>query len=141
MNVTDKLRSLVETDGYTLALSDGAEIITDSRRGIRPLMELLDGGKNVRGWQAADKIVGRAAAALYIRLGVAGVYASVITKDALAALRDNCITVGYGALTERIINRQGTGMCPMEEAIHGVTDTDECIQALRAKLDELPMNG
>lgn len=137
MTVTDRLISLVEAGGYTLALSDGTETLTDSRRGIRPLMDLYDSGKSVRGWQAADKIVGRAAAILYSRLGVAGVYASVISKDALSVLRGCGIAVEYGVLTERIINRSGTGICPMEETISGISDFDECIYKLRIKLDEI----
>ena len=39
--------------------------------------------------------------------------------------------------TEMIINRLGTGMCPMEEAAKGIDDPLEAERALKAKLKRL----
>ena len=39
--------------------------------------------------------------------------------------------------TERIINRLGTGMCPMEEAVEGIDNPLEAECAIRRKLSDL----
>ena len=86
---------------------------------------------------AADKIVGRAAALLFAKLKVASVYAAVLSeggRDVLLAYGIDCFC---GELTESIINREGSGKCPMEEATENINDPDEAVAAIGAKLNEL----
>ena len=65
----------------------------------------------------ADKIVGRAAAFLYVKLGAAGVYAPVMSRGAKELLAEYNIPAEADELTENIRNRQNTGLCPMECAV------------------------
>ena len=65
----------------------------------------------------ADKIVGRAAAFLYVKLGAAGVYAPVMSRGAKELLTEYNIPAEADELTENIRNRQNTGLCPMECAV------------------------
>ena len=44
---------------------------------------------------------------------------------------------GRGDRTESIINREGSGKCPMEEATENINDPDEAVAAIGAKLKEL----
>ena len=60
-----KARRLLLDGGYTCVLCHGDTIITDTRRGIRPLLELCRSGRNLQEFSAADKVVGKAAAFLY----------------------------------------------------------------------------
>ncbi len=71
----------------------------------------------MNGFYAADKIVGRAAAFLYVKLGAAGVYAPVMSRGAKELLTEYNIPAEADELTENIRNRQNTGLCPMECAV------------------------
>ena len=70
MHDLEKARSLLERENYTCVICHGEDVITDRRRGVRPLLELLESGKDLHGYSAADRVVGKAAAFLYCLLGV-----------------------------------------------------------------------
>ena len=132
-----ELCGIMSERGYTLALSDGKEIVSSSERGIFPLLGILGGGRGFAGWMAADKVVGRAAASVYVQLGVKEVYARVMSAAAQIMLRGYGISAGCDTLADEIINREGTGVCPMEEAVAGLADPDDCIAALRRRAEEM----
>ena len=75
MNDLQQARTALAQDGYTCVLCHGSEILTDSRRGVKPLLELLESGSDYTGFSAADKVVGKAAAHLYCLLGISAIYA------------------------------------------------------------------
>lgn len=54
-------RTLLEKENYTCVICRGEDVLTDRRRGVKPLMELLESGKDLHGFSAADKVVGKAA--------------------------------------------------------------------------------
>ena len=89
----EKARSLLSDGGYTVVLCRGETVRTDTRRGVAPLLTLLDEGADVTGFAAADRVVGKAAAFLYLRLGVSAVYAPVMSVPALDVLRQNGVEV------------------------------------------------
>lgn len=123
--------------GCTLALTDGRATVTYGGSGISPLYELYRSGRDIRGWSAADKIVGRAAAMLYLLLGVREVYAEVMSEDALTLLRIGGVCAEYGTLCRAIVNRAGTGVCPMERAVSGIDVPEEAARAIGAELARL----
>lgn len=131
------LRARLEGEGLTCILQKGDTVLTSTQRGIRPLLEWIGSGADTAGASAADKIVGRAAALLYAYMGVKELYAEVLSEGGLAVLRAFSIRAEYGVLTQRIINRAGTGICPMEQAVLSVTDPAEALTALRARAQEL----
>ena len=111
----------------------GRGVFTAKERGIMPLLRLLggEGAGRFRGASFADKIVGKAAAMLYVRLGVKEVYGEVMTDTAHGILAAHGIRAEWGTLTERIINRAGTDICPMEKAVEGISDPAAAEAALR----------
>ena len=127
--------------GYTLVLCRGAVTHTDIRRGVTPLLALLDRGEDVSGFAAADKVVGKAAAFLYLRLGVAAVHATVISEPACALLVAHGVAVSYDTLVPDIRNRAGDGYCPMETVTLPLTDPAEAEIAIRKRLTELQAKG
>ena len=130
------LKRLVR-DGHTVAASDGERLLTSCERGIKPLVQWLDDGGDFCGFSFADKIVGRAAAMLYVRLGAARVWAQVMSRGGKTVLAEHGIAAECEVETERIINRLGTGMCPMEEAVEGIDNPLEAERAIRRKLSDL----
>ena len=102
-----------------------------------PLLCARDSGKNMSSFYAADRVVGKAAAFLYVLLGVRGVYADVISDGAVRVLTAHGIEYCYGKKTPGILRRDGKGMCPMETAVGQTDDPNEALAAIRAKLAEL----
>lgn len=129
-----KARHLLESGGHTCVLCKEDAVLADDRRGIRPLLDLYHSGADLHGFSAADKVVGKAAAFLYLLLGVEAVYAAIISTPAKAVLANEGVAVSYGSEVSAIKDRTGTGFCPMESA---VWDIDEPHAALSAVEDTL----
>ena len=121
---------LCEKSATCVFKKDNDEIVL-FERGIKPLINLIDSGKSFKGYSVADKVVGKAAALLYCKIGISEIYAGVISRIAGKVLEQAGISVVYGELTDRIINRNGTGFCPMESAVVDIDDTDEAETVLR----------
>lgn len=132
-----KARKILEADGCTCVLCREDTVFTDHRRGIRPLMELCRSGIDLRGFSAADKVVGKAAALLYRLMGVDAVYAQIISTPAAKTLAEGGIALEYGSLVSAIRNRNGTGFCPMEMAVWDIYDPAEAPAAIESALAQL----
>ncbi len=122
-------------DDITLVLVKDDQVITSEKRGISFLLSLANENK-YQGYSAADKIVGKAAAFLYVIMQVENVYGETITKRATEILRQANINVEYKILTENIINRTNTGLCPMELIVLNIEDKEEAFMALKKKINE-----
>lgn len=138
----EKAIELLERGGCTVAMCRGAELYTSAERGVKPLLELVRNNWNMSGYSAADKIVGRAAAFLYVLLGVAEVYAGVMSEGADKLLRAHGIKCSRGCLAEKIINRAGTGICPMEDAVKDIPDDrpEEALARILRTAEKLSAN-
>ncbi len=119
------------------ALSPSGKLVTSSERGVKFLLELSAAPGAMSGYVAADKIVGRAAAFLMIRLGITEVYAATLSRPAEELFRAYGIKYSFGNSAERIINRAGTGLCPMESAVQGINEPDAAYEALKAAFEKL----
>ena len=113
------------------AVVKGDMIYASDRRGIAPLLELYDRGEDWNGCVAADRIIGKAAALIYAKLGAAELFAAVLSRSAIDVLNRFDIRFSYGVLSDRIINRKGDGICPMEQTVMDIDDPDEAIKALK----------
>ncbi len=136
MNDQEKAKRLFETGKYTCVLCRKDAVFTSVERGVKPLLNLLESG-GYGGFSAADKIVGQAAAHLYILIGVVSVYASVMSRDAEKLLLKNNISASYGVLTEKIINRNGNDICPMEKAVSNTENSHAAVENIKKVLSNL----
>lgn len=133
----EKCREILKSGEHTLVLFDGKTLLTDTKRGVKPLLDLLDRETDLSGFSAADKVVGKAAAFLYVLLNVREIYADVISTHALSVLEEHQIPVVYGTLTDKIKNRAGTGFCPMETAVLCEESPEKALKKIRGKAKEL----
>ena len=135
--ILEKAKAHLVDGGYTCVLTDGAEIYTSTHRGVKPLVQFLESDTAFAGFSAADKVVGRATAYLYVLLGVKELFAQVISRPALAVLQANGIAAEYGDLVDNIINRKGDGICPFEATVMDITDPQQAYTAIRQKMQEM----
>ena len=119
---------------YTLVICKDADIVTSDITGIKPLINLIEEKKEYKGYSAADKIVGRAAAFLYTLLEVKNLYGEIMSKGATEILKSAKINFEYKTLTDFIENRKKDGMCPMDEAVKNINDPKEAYEAIKEKI-------
>lgn len=123
--------------GHTIALCRNGDVITSDKRGVAPMVDFIREGRDLDGYSAADLVVGRAAAMLFISAGIRELHAKVLSSGAKALLDDHGISVSFDTLTEQIVNREGTGPCPMERAVSGTDDIREGVSLIGDTLDRL----
>ena len=133
----EKAKMLLHKTGSTCVLCSEEVILTDNRRGVRPLLDLLEGNASVKGFAAADKVVGKAAAYLYCILEISSLYADIISQPALEVLESRNIPVEYGTLVPGIRNRNNDGPCPMENAVLHIDDPEDALTAIQETLAKL----
>ena len=122
---------LLHTGKFSCVIRKGMEVRTFTQRGVTDLYELLTTTPDfLQGSSVADKVIGKGAAALMIRGGVKKVYADVISQPALTLFQAFDIDVSYDTLTDNIINRAGTGICPVEERCLPLEKLEEMVEAI-----------
>ena len=137
MTDLEKARSLLASGDYTCAICQGDNVYTTRQRGVRPLLDWLDAGIDLKQASAADRVVGRGAAFLYCLLGIREVHARVMSRPAAEVLLAHGITALADTFVDSIINRKGTGPCPFEEAVMTITDPQEALTAIRNKMAQM----
>ena len=101
------------------------------------MLDFIDGNTPLKDFCAADKIVGRAVAFLFIIAGVCEVHAGVMSLGAKKLLEDHGVFASADTFCSMIINRKGDGPCPMESAVRGIDDPEEAIIAIRETREAL----
>lgn len=82
-------------------------------------------------------VVGKAVALLFIKCGIKRVFAKTLSEHAKRVLELYGVDYEYETLAEKIINRDGTDICPMEKAVLGTDDIEEAYLILQNKLNVL----
>lgn len=131
----EKAKELLGQGGCTCVVCGEGMTLTARSRGVKPLVNWLQSGVDLRGCCAADRVVGKATAFLYCLLRVKTVYGRVMSEPALEVLLSHGIATQYDVLAEHIINRAGDGICPFEEAVWDVTEPEKAWQRIQQKLD------
>lgn len=121
------------TEDIRLVLVKEEEVIISRRPGIAFLLELAE-AESYQGYSAADRIVGKAAAFLYSRMQVKNVYGETMSRKALEVLKKARINFQYQILTDNILNRTNTGLCPMEQTVLEIEDHQKAFSALKDKI-------
>lgn len=118
-----------------LAIVNGDKIFTSSLRGVSALLSVYnDNPQLLNGAYIADKVVGKAAAMLMVLGKVNEVFAINISENAAKVFQKYVIPFSFLKIADYIKNREGTGVCPLEQA---VADIDNPILALKAINDKL----
>lgn len=134
MNNLKKAKNLISSGDYTCVLAQEEKIYTSTQRGVRPLLTWLDDNTNLEGFSCADKVVGKAAAFLYVLLKVKCVYALVISNPAIDVFKSYGIYTEYEMLVPSIRNRTDTGFCPMEQCVLDIDAPHDACEAIRQTL-------
>ncbi len=133
LTLIDEMKSRLDA-GASCVVAQGGVISGEATgRGIKPLLKLLDEGKLNRAL-VVDKVIGRAAAAICIVGKVSRVHALLAGADALAFLKQHGIEASADKTVPKILNRDLSDGCPMEQMIDGLDDPKKMVEALKIKI-------
>ena len=132
--MTDLQTAVKNLEGHTICLCKNGNCLYSEARGISPMMNFIANGVDLSGYSVADVVVGKAAALLFVKCKIKEVYAKTLSEPAKTVLENNGVPVTFQTLTERIINRAGTDICPMEKAVSQTDDPEQAYTLLKQKL-------
>lgn len=133
----DELVQILRSGNHSLVVA-GDGIRTFDGRGISDLYRLLrEEPVFLHEAHVADKVVGKAAATLLALAAVGGIYADVISRPAFGLLESAGIQTIYGKIVPHIINRAGTGLCPLEKRCMECKTLEECFVQIRSFMEEM----
>jgi hypothetical protein len=111
----------------------GGELLVSDAHGIRPPLQWLrEDPSLLRGAEVSDKVVGKAAALLFCYGGVRSIWAETMSEAAAEFLGAAGVAYQYDILVPAILNREGTGLCPMEQKALAVDDPAQAFRIFDA---------
>ena len=130
------LRNILLEENHTIVIyKNDASVHTSNDRGVAPLMKLLkEDNTQLQDAMIADKVIGKAAALLMVYAKVKEVYTPTISTPALQVFKNNNIEIHYDKEVERIVNRKGDGLCPMETLCMYIENPEEAYITIYNKL-------
>lgn len=136
------MRQLVEIlrrEQCSLVVEDReGHVTTYGKPGVRDLIWLLDNApERLAGARVADKVIGRAAAALLVNGGVTRVYGEVMSRKAVNLLEEAGVAHAWGTLVDGIVIPAGDNRCPLERIVEPAATAREAEALLRQHFAEM----
>ena len=130
-----QLIEILRREKCSLVVKNHGIVTTYSKPGVRDLEYLLDHDPEMlHGATIADKVIGKAAAAMVVVGGVKELYAEVMSKKAIPFLEEAGIVYTYGTLVDTI--KEEGGRCQLEKITAPATTPEETVALLRAHFEE-----
>ena len=130
-----QLIEILRREKCSLVVKNHDIVTTYSKPGVRDLEYLLDHAPEVlHGAVIADKVIGKAAAAMVVVGGVKELYAEVMSKRAIPFLEEAGIAYTYGTLVDTI--KEEGGRCQLEKITAPASTPEETVALLRTHFEE-----
>lgn len=134
----EELKKCLKDNNATLAAYTQYGLYISHDRGIAPILNKLEEDESYfKDAVIVDKVIGKAACMLFILSGVKYIYGEVMSKKAVEILDEYQVEYSFHQLTDYIVNRTHTDMCPMEKTVWDIYDLNEAKIALINKVNEL----
>lgn len=131
-------KRILEAENCTCVALRDQNVYKSHERGIKPILQPLnEEGTFFCGSFVADRIIGKSAALLLIKGEIAGLYTRVLSEPAKKVLDQAEIPCFYDQLIPYVINRDKTGMCPMENSVLNTDNPEEAFVILNRKVQEM----
>lgn len=130
-----QLIEILRREKCSLVVKNHGIVTTYSKPGVHDLEHLLDHDPEIlHGATIADKVIGKAAAAMVVVGGVKDLYAEVMSKKAIPFLEEAGIAYTYGTLVDTI--KEEGDRCQLEKITAPATTPEETVDLLRAHFEE-----
>lgn len=137
MTDLEKAKNIFSEGKYTVVLCKDDDVVSSETKGINPLVEFLESDIDFSDYSVCDKVVGRAAAFLYVLMGVKEVHASIMAKLAIQILDRAEIKYSADQFVETIENQSRTGIDPIEEAVIRSGSPVKAFEDIKNKLESI----
>ena len=132
------LVQLLAAERCSCVIRNGDTVRLFRHPGVRDLFELLQREPAfLAGAFVADRVVGKGAAALMILGGVRELHAATVSEAALELLRPSGVALTCDTVVPYIVNRAGTGVCPVEQRCRDCRTAAECLPRIAAFLETI----
>ncbi len=124
-------KTLIEGGYSAVVVKDNKVLHAVMGSGVYPVIKLYNEyPEDMKDAVVADKIIGRAAAIVYILCGIKEIYCHVISEPGIEILDKHGIKHSQNNIVARIDNRTKTDMCPMEKSSFKSEDIHEAYAAM-----------
>jgi hypothetical protein len=139
----EKAKQMIKDGKASCVLIKNGRIMrTMSGQGVAPLLSIYEKEPEVlQGAFVVDKVIGKAAALLLVLGGAKGAYGLVVSSAGCAYLKARGFQVNYGELIDKISNRTGDGICPLENSVLDLDDPEAGYYRLKETLKRLRNAG
>ena len=131
-SVGAQMLEMLNEQGLSLLVYNDSTLTTHDNRGVQDLLALIGSQpERLQGAIVADKVIGKAAAALMATGGVVEVHTNVICTSARELLEYEGIKVYAAEEVPQILNRDKSGMCPIDSQLEGIETVEDCVEILK----------
>jgi hypothetical protein len=131
----EQMLEMLNEQHLSLLVYNDSTLSTHTNRGVRDLLTLISTQpERLQGAIVADKIIGKAAAAIMATSGVVEVHTNIISTPARALLEAEGIKVVATEEVPQILNRNKSQMCPIDSQLEGIESIEECVTILQNML-------
>ena len=129
---------LLHNGNYSCVVRNFNETYTFSERGVADLYGMVKNKSGfLKGASVADKVVGKAAAALMILGEIKELYTDVISLSALVLLREAGVEPDFGRIVPFIENRDKTGWCPLERICYNQSTAEAILPLIDGFIEKM----
>ncbi len=123
---------LYEEDLTLAIVKDGSLLYSTKDHRISGFLEAIERcGEKLDGASVADRVVGKAVALICAYAKIKGVYAVVLSRQAMAILKQNKIVFDWKELVDNILDSGKVGTCPFEKTAAEIVDPQTAYTTLR----------
>lgn len=125
---------LIQKDLSLVIVKDAKVLFETESHGIGDLLKAINQIQNqMKGSSVADRIVGRAAALLFIFSGVQAVFAVTASDGGIEVLKKNSVFCEYESRVTSVLNLKRTDVCPFEKLVAKLSSPEKAYEALKAQ--------
>ncbi|SBV91149.1 DUF1893 domain-containing protein [uncultured Dysgonomonas sp.] len=134
----NELIKILHDGDYSCVVRNYDETYTFTQRGVSDLYDMVKNKPGfLKGASIADKVVGKAAAALMILGGIDQLYTDIISLSALILLREASIEADFKRVVPFISNRDKTGWCPLERLCYNESSAEAILPLIDEFLNKM----
>jgi hypothetical protein len=102
--------------------------------GIGDLLKAINQIQNqMKGASVADRVVGRAAALLFVFSGVKAVFAVTASDGGIDVLKENSVFCEYENRVTSVLDLKRTDVCPFEKLVAKLSSPEKAYETLKAQ--------
>jgi len=133
---------LIENGLSLVIVKKGTVIFETKKQGISGFLQAIETLKqDLVGASVADKIVGEAAALLFVYSRVSSVFALAVSSGGIRVLEDNNIVCLFEKKVSNILNRSKTDVCPFEKLAMDSRSPEEAYLKLKYFASQMMSNS